>query len=164
MLLEHCKPILCEKVRYYEDRTFIDRLKAISPSLRALGAALPTKAQLDQAALISAELSASVPTMDVHGYRAVTEGRTRAVQVEEIPTLDLSRLTIDTSAITDFSGDPENPSREEAAAVVSSFFAQLGWEDEAAGAKPASDDDTEDEVPPPPTRSAGRIDLAVLEL
>lgn len=36
---------------YYADPVFVDRLKQVSPSLRALGSALPTKDQLDQARL-----------------------------------------------------------------------------------------------------------------
>jgi type IV secretion system protein VirD4 len=45
------RPILADKILYYADPVFVDRLKLVSPSLRALGSALPTKDQLDQARL-----------------------------------------------------------------------------------------------------------------
>jgi type IV secretion system protein VirD4 len=45
------RPILADKILYYADPVFVDRLKQVSPSLRALGSALPTKDQLDQARL-----------------------------------------------------------------------------------------------------------------
>lgn len=48
---------MCEKAVYYNDPYFIDKLKAVSPKLRALGKKLPTKAQLDEA-MFSGELSA----------------------------------------------------------------------------------------------------------
>lgn len=55
--LNNSKPIMCEKAVYYDDPYFIDKLKAVSPKLRALGKKLPTKAQLDEA-MFSGELSA----------------------------------------------------------------------------------------------------------
>ena len=45
------RPILADKILYYADPVFVDRLKQVSPSLRALGNALPTKDQLDQVRL-----------------------------------------------------------------------------------------------------------------
>lgn len=61
------KPILAEKILYYADPIFVDRLKQVSPSLRALGGDLPTKDQLDQARL-DGELAAPVTTLliDLH--------------------------------------------------------------------------------------------------
>jgi type IV secretion system protein VirD4 len=58
------RPIHCKKIRYYADSIFVDRLKLVSPMLRALGNALPTKEQLDQAR-ISGELSAPVNFLQV---------------------------------------------------------------------------------------------------
>lgn len=55
-------PVLCEKVRFFDDPVFIDRLKAVSPSLARLGEKLPSRAELD-AARISGELSAPIPTL-----------------------------------------------------------------------------------------------------
>lgn len=57
IVLNNSKPIMCDKAIYYDDPYFIDKLKLISPKLRALGKKLPTKAQLDEA-MFSGELSA----------------------------------------------------------------------------------------------------------
>ncbi|TYA36041.1 TraM recognition domain-containing protein [Aggregatibacter actinomycetemcomitans] len=57
VMLNNSKPILCNKAVYYNDPYFIDKLKAVSPQLRALGKKLPTKAQLEKA-MFSGELSA----------------------------------------------------------------------------------------------------------
>ncbi len=56
------RPILAKKILYYADSVFVDRLKLVSPSLRALGAALPTKEQLDQVRL-DGELAISVKAL-----------------------------------------------------------------------------------------------------
>ena len=42
------KPIYADKIHYYQESPFIDRLKALSPSLRQIKG-IPTKAQLDAA-------------------------------------------------------------------------------------------------------------------
>ena len=41
--------IKCKKAFFYNDPFFIDRLKLVSPSLKALGNKIPTKDQLDKA-------------------------------------------------------------------------------------------------------------------
>ena len=61
-------PVLCEKVRFYEDRVFVDRLKAVSPTLARLGSQLPNRAQLD-AVRISGELAAPIPSLFVPSQR-----------------------------------------------------------------------------------------------
>ena len=55
-------PVLCDKVRYFEDKVFIDRLKSVSPSLAALGRKTPTREQLN-AVRISGELASFVPNV-----------------------------------------------------------------------------------------------------
>lgn len=64
VFMAHVLPIFCKKVQYYTMPAFIDRLKEISPSLAALGKALPTKKQLEDAAG-SGELRAEVPLLNV---------------------------------------------------------------------------------------------------
>jgi type IV secretion system protein VirD4 len=59
-----CRPILCDKIFYYSDPIFVDRLKMVSPSLRSLGKALPTREQLD-AARIAGELAAPVRMLSI---------------------------------------------------------------------------------------------------
>lgn len=64
LFMAHLLPVLCKKVQYYTMPVFIDRLKEISPSLAALGKALPTKTQLEEAAG-RGELRAAVPLLEV---------------------------------------------------------------------------------------------------
>ncbi len=124
ILKSYCKPILCQKIRYYEDAVFKKRLLPPCP----------------------------VAAMDMGLHHAVVERRVRAVTAAELSSTDLSHLTINFEAITSFSGDPQNPSVEEATAVVDSFFAQLDWADNAGGDSASSNT-------PPPT--AGGMDLSV---
>lgn len=105
VVLEDVPPILAKKVRYFNDPTFIDRLKSVSPKLKALGGKLPSKKQLD-AAIESGELAAPIPLIDVEGFMADmaikapavpapkfkgAEGRTvvtqRAVTATDVPGL-----------------------------------------------------------------------------
>ncbi len=60
-------PVLCDKVRYFEDRVFVDRLKDVSPMLKKLGRKMPTRDQLD-VARVAGELSAPVPTVSAISY------------------------------------------------------------------------------------------------
>lgn len=64
VLVENIPPIFCEKIRYFVEPVFIDRLKEVSPSLRALGKQLPTKAQLESAAM-NGELRAPCPLITI---------------------------------------------------------------------------------------------------
>jgi type IV secretion system protein VirD4 len=127
----NCKPILAHKIRYYDDPAFVPRL-------------LPP---------------IEVPVMDMGLHQAIVEQRVRPLAPEEARNIDLNRLAIDTAAIATFTGDPQNPTKEEAEAVVESFFAQLDWETEPE-APTAQVLATED---PPVARVAGRIDLSLLE-
>ena len=100
----HTKPILCKKIRYYEEAVFKARL-------------LPP---------------VTVAPMDMNLHRAKVEHLTRDVSYEEVKKIDMDKLAIEPSAIAMFTGDPDNPTKEEARAVVRSFFAQLDWRDNAA--------------------------------
>lgn len=60
--MEHVNPILCDKIRYFDDPIFINRLKEVSPSLNALGKKIPTKAQIDNA-LLNQELEVPLPLL-----------------------------------------------------------------------------------------------------
>ena len=125
------KPILCKKIKYYEEPIFIARL--LPPIV--------------------------VAPMDMAMHQAMVNRKTQVVSLNEIKGIDMNTLAIDTSAITAFVGDPDNPTREEANAVVRSFFGQLGWGD--------ADEESLDETERAPISTlpamAGRIDLAVLE-
>lgn len=58
--MENLKPIFCEKICYYEDPVFVDRLKSVSPSLFALKKKIPTYEQLKEA-IRNQELQIDVP-------------------------------------------------------------------------------------------------------
>jgi len=78
ILLGFDKPILCYKAYYYSDPIFIDRLKEISPSLRALGKEMPSEQQLKDAAGLETERgngvyelsSCDVPSVDIAAWMA----------------------------------------------------------------------------------------------
>lgn len=68
MILGLGLPIRCEKAFFYKDHLFIDMLKEMSPSLRALGDALPDEWQL-KAALNKGELCThDVPVTDLAAW------------------------------------------------------------------------------------------------
>jgi len=67
VVVEDCPPILAHKIRYYEDRTFLVRLKSISPSLAQLGRKKPTEAEL-KAVVRKGELAVAVPLIDVMAH------------------------------------------------------------------------------------------------
>ncbi|MDI7776568.1 type IV secretory system conjugative DNA transfer family protein [Asticcacaulis sp. EMRT-3] len=122
ILLEGTKPILCRKARYYDDPTFINRLKVVSSSLSLLKAKLPNRQQLDAAAFIQPELSAPVPDLDIGLHKAKAEGRKRALKPGEV--IDVSRLDIDLSAVPKITNQ-EFPTKAEALAVVDNVLEQF---------------------------------------
>lgn len=67
IVMENVRPILAEKVVYFKDKEFINRLKAVSKSLRALGGKAPTRKQMDDA-IRNGELAARVPTIDIEEH------------------------------------------------------------------------------------------------
>lgn len=147
IIKENTKPILAEKARYFADPVFVDRLKAVSPSLAALGKKLPSKEQMEDAALVRRELSAPVPELDLDLHRAKLQGRTR--ELGEGEEIDLAKLALNVEELPELD-DPENPSDEAVEGLVDAFFAQLDWtagEEEAEGdAEPAFVDTTTGEV------------------
>lgn len=131
----HGRPILCDKARYFEDHRFLDRLKALSPTLANLDrqgwrAALPcrpdgvkirpNKEQVRHAAFVLEELSVHLPAI-------VIRPRVRA-----LPVLDLDEPNVPPGAtihkpapVLPAFKDSKQPSLDEANAVVNAFFAQL---------------------------------------
>lgn len=130
VIVENCKPIMAERAFFYKDHVFIDRLKSVSPSLRAIGNRLPTEDELIEVAFRKEELSAPVPVMDIDLYKARVEKRSRPVQPNEV--IDLSRLTADVSDLPTID-DQENPSEEQVAGLVDAFFGKLEWIDSSTG-------------------------------
>lgn len=80
VVMEDVPPILARKVMYFKDRAFVDRLKAVSPTLNALGSKLPTKKQLD-GAVEAGELGAPVPKIDLEAHNREVGGELPVVVV-----------------------------------------------------------------------------------
>jgi type IV secretion system protein VirD4 len=129
IIVENSKPILCDKARYFSDQVFIDRLKALSPTLQAIGRKLPNKDQLEEAAFKKVELSARVPAIDIDLHKAKTEKRVRTVKPGE--EIDLAKLAIDTDSLPQV--DAENPSEAQVSALVDAFFSSVEWVDQSTG-------------------------------
>lgn len=96
--LENTKPILCEKIRYYEDKVLMSRLMDAPP----------------------------VPTLDLDKHIAYVQNRTREVKPADITQgLDLSLLVADLDGVqaldSEFVASPE-----EVAGYVDSLFGALG--------------------------------------
>lgn len=70
VIMENVRPILAEKVVYYQDQEFIGRLKAVSKTLRALGGKAPSRKQMDDA-IRNGELAARVPAIDLETHHKV---------------------------------------------------------------------------------------------
>lgn len=68
VVVENTPPILADKVVYYREKIFLDRLRLVSPSLRAHANKLPDKHQMDDA-IRRGELAASVPWIDLEVYQ-----------------------------------------------------------------------------------------------
>jgi len=119
IVMEANRPIRCQRARFYKERAFIDRLKEISASLRALKG-LPSKETLDMAAFEEGELAVDVPQLDIDAHVARVERRLRPLKLDD--AIDLSRLDLHVAALPVFS-DPENPSDAEIAQFVDDFFA-----------------------------------------
>ena len=152
LIVENTKPVLCEKARYFTDAAFVDRLKAISPSLKALGRKLPNQAQLEDAAFTRGELSAGVPVLNVDLHKAKMEGRTRPAKPGEV--IDVRMLAADFSELPALD-DQENPSPQAVSNLVDAFFGRLDWIDEGTGA-------TEQAPGVGPAKSY-RVDLSMLD-
>jgi type IV secretion system protein VirD4 len=138
VILENTKPIMAEKVMYYKDHAFIDRLKEVSPTLASLDKQfgplffpkLPTKKQLEDV-ISSGELGLPMPTLDLDLHLARVESRTRYITEEDLAAdgseeggLNLAALAHDFDDLPALD-DPENPSAESVAALVGDFFSRL---------------------------------------
>lgn len=127
--LINTKPILCNKAFFYLDPVFVNRLKAASPFLAALGRRLPTQTEFETAAFVRKDLSADIPFLDVDLHMAKVERRVRPLTANE--PLDLAKLTIDTGLLPPVvQRDP--PNVEDVTQLVDAFFAQLEWTEPTA--------------------------------
>lgn len=72
IFMENTKPIMCEKAKYFNDSAFVDRLKSVSPSMKAIKG-FPTHKQLEKIAFEDLELSIPIPDLDVKLHKAKIE-------------------------------------------------------------------------------------------
>jgi len=136
--LENTKPIQCEKIAYYADHVFIDRLKSVSPTLAALDntpirnwfrkkgitiKAIPSK-ELLEATWGRGELASDIPLIDLDLHDAIVQERSRPMTTADVSKgIDLSKLAIDASSIPVPNSPDLQP--EEIEAFVDDFFNAL---------------------------------------
>lgn len=121
--LENTKPIKCEKIAYFQDHVFIDRLKSVAPSLATLGKKLPTKKQLEDS-WGSGECAVDVPYLNLDLHEAVVQARTRELKPADVAKgIDLRMLALDFSKVPLPEGAGIEP--EQAEAFVDGFFDAL---------------------------------------
>ena len=131
IFMENTKPIMCEKAKYFNDSAFVDRLKSVSPSMKAIKG-FPTHKQLEKIAFEDLELSIPIPDLDVKLHKAKIEKRiTEITTVEQAEQIDISSLVMPEFKLdkTVFE-DPENPQPEECLQVVDQFFGAVEWEED----------------------------------
>lgn len=123
VIVEDCPPILAQRVRYYQDPVFVDRLKSVAPSLGKLGRRLPSEAELKDAARLG-ELAAPVPLVDVAAHQQllaasevapppaavarplnVVERPVSAVEVEDLAERELQDFAVDFTPVPPPAGD-----------------------------------------------------------
>ena len=149
--LENMKPIKCDKISYFSDHAFMDRLKSVSPTLAALGKKLPSKKQLDDT-WGSGELAAFVPDLNLDLHEAVVQSRVREMTVADVEKgIDLRALAVDTSKIAVVAGS-DGLEPDEIEGFVNDFFDALDAadpneydddatvDDDGSGAPPSDDE------------------------
>lgn len=101
IMLENVKPILCEKIRYFDDPVFTDRIMDAPP----------------------------VPLLDLDLHQAIIEARTREIDESDIAGgVDLGRLAINLGVISDLSDEGE-ASPEQVEQAVNELFSCFGVAD-----------------------------------
>ena len=122
--LSNTKPILCDKAFFYLDPVLVNRLKAVSSSLAAVGRRLPTQSEFETAAFVRKDLSVDIPLLDLDLHRAKVERRMRPLTPGE--PINPATLTIDARLLPPVvPHDP--PNVEDVTQLVDAFFAQLQW-------------------------------------
>jgi type IV secretion system protein VirD4 len=113
------KPILCDKALYFADPVFMDRLKALSPTLRSVRG-LPDEKLLKRVALTRGELSIQLPQLKVQIHRTKTD---RYIRPETGAGRAAPRLVVDAAAL------PPLDSQESESSVsrfVEELFKKMG--------------------------------------
>lgn len=118
------RPIKCKKIFFFREPIFMDRLKSVSPSLKAVGRRLPTKQELDDAAR-AGELSPAlepVPLVEYAPLAGATDDRpSRPVEVGDLAklnSLNLSDFDLNFSGIQIPTGEMDEAEMAELADTV----------------------------------------------
>lgn len=143
--LENTKPIKCEKIAYFQDHVFIDRLKSVAPSLAKLGKKLPTKKQLEDS-WGSGECAVDVPFLNLDLHEAVVQARTRELKPTDVADgIDLRTLALDFSKVPLPEGSGIDAAEVEA--FVDGFFDALDAANDYDDEAPDVDEDGASERP-----------------
>jgi len=122
--VENTKPILCDKIAFFAEPAFMDRLKAASPELAAVGKKLPTKHEFERI-WGAGHLATTVPALDFDLHEAMVQSRTRTLTEADVQAgIDLHRLAIDTSKISTIPPS-EDLTPEQVENFVNEFFEAL---------------------------------------
>lgn len=140
LLVRNVKPIKCEKIRFFLDPVFTDRLRAVSPVLQeGTKAGKPPAKDVLERAMSTGSLAAPVPVIEVNPVEALREVAKAALaqatgnpsraftaeDVDELHKLNLEDFSLDFSNVA----IPKGPlSDEEVQQIASAFY------DAAAGA------------------------------
>lgn len=123
VVMENVPPILANKITYFSDPVFIDRLKSVSKSLAALGKKIPTKDQLESA-IFHGELGIPVPTINLEAHHRLVDSETGSKDiiekiqaaektVIERPFTNSEIISIDSVSLSNFAVDFSNVSSPE---------------------------------------------------
>lgn len=97
IILENTKPILADKITYYNDPVFTARMMPPTP----------------------------VPTLDLDLHTAIVESRKKIITLDQLEGgIDLSRLALNMDSLRTFS-QQDNPPPEEISAFVDQFFQMI---------------------------------------
>ena len=153
--LTNTKPILSEKAFFYLDPILVNRLKAVSPSLAALGRKLPTQREFEAAAFVQKDLSVAIPLLDLDLHRAKVERRMRPLTAHE--PIDPATLAIDPGRLPPIV-QRDVPNVAEVTQLVDAFLGQVAWAE--PGHLTGSDKETAAKGRPPLTREEEEDPLA----
>jgi len=125
--LENTKAILCDKIHYYDDTIFLNRLKSVMPSLAKHGKKQLNKEQFEKI-WQAGEGASPVPLLNFDLHQAIIQQRYRNLTaVDASNHIDLSALKSDLSTVV--IPISENVQSEDVESFVNSFFDALDKSD-----------------------------------
>lgn len=128
IIMENTKAIQCEKIFYYKEPIFMNRLKTVSPTLKAIGERLPTQDEFE-GVWGGGELSAFVPTLDLDLHEALVQGRMRPVNEDDIKEgIQLEKLSVNHDGINIIGAKATSAS--DLAKLKNDFDSMLGMSDD----------------------------------